>query len=137
MERYKHRDVQFVLDGPISDARLPGELFDSVADNLIENAFNKSAEVKKLNVQVVFSAAGRGSLVVRDNGPAVGQQIANELFNAPVRSNTGFGVGLYQSSRLATDLGYVLSLAVNEPGNVHFTLGTERSRHAPGAHHRT
>jgi C4-dicarboxylate-specific signal transduction histidine kinase len=103
------------------------ELFDSVADNLIENALKKSTESVGLSVRVIFSAVGRGTLTVSDNGRAVSRSAAQDLFSAPVHSQTGFGVGLYQSSRLAADFGYTLSLATNEIGNVSFVLASQHS----------
>ena len=57
IQRYTGRNIQFQVDGPAKDLKLPSELFDSIADNLIENALNKSTG---LQVRVTFSAA-RGS----------------------------------------------------------------------------
>jgi hypothetical protein len=39
-----------------------------------------------------------------------------------VPSDTGFGIGLYQTSRLAEISGYSLQLTANEPGAVCFSL---------------
>jgi signal transduction histidine kinase len=127
MQRYSNRNVHFKLDGFMCDTKLPAELFDSVADNLIENALKKSTESVGLSVRVIFSAVGRGTLTVSDNGRAVSRSAAQDLFSAPVHSQTGFGVGLYQSSRLAADFGYTLSLATNEIGNVSFVLASQHS----------
>jgi signal transduction histidine kinase len=127
IQRYSNRNVHFTLDGPMSDTKLPAELFDSVADNLIENALKKSAESVALSVCVILSTAGRGTLTVTDNGPAVSKSVAQALFSAPVQSQTGFGVGLYQSSRLAANLGYTLSLAANDTDRVSFVLKSEPS----------
>ena len=125
IQRYTGRNIQFQVDGPAKDLRLPSELFDSVADNLIENAFNKSAASGGLQVRVTFSAARGGTLAVCDNGAALAKATADQLFEAPVASQTGLGVGLYQSSRQATQLGYRLALAANEPGMVCFVLTRE------------
>jgi hypothetical protein len=75
--------------------------------------------------RVIFSAADRGALTVSDNGPAVSKSVAQELFSAPVHSQNGFGVGLYQSSWLAADFGYTLSLNANDPGMVSFVLASQ------------
>ncbi|MGZ5093158.1 MAG: hypothetical protein ACXWIP_18395, partial [Burkholderiales bacterium] len=55
------------------------------------------------------------------------KSVAQELFSAPVYSQTGFGVGLYQSSRLAANLGYTLALAVNDTDMVSFVLKSKPS----------
>ena len=124
IQRYNARSIEFSLDGGIRDLKLPAELFDNVADNLIENAFKKSVDTRDLRVRVIFSATGRGALTVCDNGAAVPKSMAHQLFDGPVTSQTGFGVGLYQSSRLALDSGYQLELAANQPGMVSFVLSS-------------
>jgi signal transduction histidine kinase len=125
MQRYNGRNVQFIFDGPMCDMKLPSELFDSVADNLIENAFKKLTHAADLRVRVVFSAGGCGTLTVSDDGTAVPRSVAQQLFAGPVNSHTGLGVGLYQSSRLAAQWGYTLKLAINEPGLVSFALTSQ------------
>jgi signal transduction histidine kinase len=125
IQRYTGRNIQFQVDGAVKDVKLPSELFDSVADNLIENAFNKAAGGAGINVRVTFSAARGGTLAVCDNGAALAKGMADQLFEAPVPSQTGLGVGLYQSSRQAAQLGYRLALAANEAGMVCFVLTRE------------
>jgi len=123
IQRYHGRNIQFQVDGgPVRDLKLPSELFDSVADNLIENALNKSAGGARLQVRVTFSAARGGTLAVCDNGAAVVKSTTEQLFEAPVQSQTGLGVALYQSAKQANQLGYRLALAANEPGTVCFVL---------------
>ncbi len=126
IQRYAGRNIHFQVDGGAArDLKLPSELFDSVADNLIENALNKSAGGNRLQVRVTFSAARGGTLTVCDNGAAVAKSTAEQLFEAPVQSQTGLGVALYQSAKLANPLGYRLALAANEPGMVCFVLTRE------------
>lgn len=124
-QRHNGRNIQFDIDGPAQDTRLPAELFDSVADNLIENALNKRADNKGLEVRVTFSPAHGETLAVCDNGAAVGRNIAPQLFESPVPSHTGLGVGLYQAAKQAGRFGYRLALSVNEPGRVCFVLARE------------
>jgi C4-dicarboxylate-specific signal transduction histidine kinase len=76
-------------------------------------------------VRVTFSTARGGTLAVCDNGAALAKGMAEQLFEAPVTSQTGLGVGLYQSSKQAAQLGYRLALAANEPGMVCFVLTRE------------
>jgi signal transduction histidine kinase len=122
LQRYNARPIEFQLDGAIGDVSIPAELFDSVTDNLIENAFNKGADAEIFRVHVTFSAAHQETLTVCDNGAAVPKHVASELFEGAVSSHTGLGVGLYQSSRLATQCGYRLTLVANSPGRVCFML---------------
>jgi signal transduction histidine kinase len=127
IQRYNGRNIHFQVDGtPAQDLKLPSELFDSVADNLIENAFNKSLGAGAgLQLRVTFSPARGGTLAVCDNGAAIAQNTREQLFEAPVQSQTGLGVALYQSAKQANQLGYTLSLAANEPGMVCFVLTRE------------
>jgi signal transduction histidine kinase len=130
IQRYAGRSIHFHLDGPPRDVTLPAELFDSVADNLIENAVNKSADGTGLQVRVTLSAAHGGTLTVCDSGAAIAQSTASQLFEAPVPSHSGLGVGLYHSARQAAQLGYRLKLAANESGTVCFVL-TREEREQP------
>ncbi len=125
IQRYAGRNIHFQVDGPARDLKLPAELFDSVADNLIENALNKSAAGTGLQVRVTFSVARGGTLMVCDNGPAIAKSTESQLFEAPVPSQSGMGVGLYHSARQASQFGYRLALAANEPGRVCFVLTRE------------
>jgi C4-dicarboxylate-specific signal transduction histidine kinase len=61
-------------------------------------------------------------LTVCDNGDPLPQDLTRQLFEAPVASNSGLGVGLYQAARFAREQGYVLRLASNERGRVCFAL---------------
>ena len=61
-------------------------------------------------------------LCVCDSGAAIAPDVASALFRAPVRSESGLGIGLYQAARRAESSGYALSLAENRDGEVCFTL---------------
>jgi len=125
VHRYTGRNVHFQVDGPARDLKLPAELFDSVADNLIENALNKSAASPGLQVRVTLSTARGGTLTVCDNGDAIAKSTESQLFEAPVPSQSGLGVGLYHSAKQASQFGYRLTLAANQPGTVCFRLTKE------------
>ena len=120
--RYARSDVVFTAPDLGADASVPGELFDSVADNLIQNALNKSRGGNASRVEVSFSCADSPRLGVTDAGTPVPPAVARNLFDAPVPSKTGLGIGLYQAARQAAKHGYKLALAVNEPGQVRFEL---------------
>jgi signal transduction histidine kinase len=122
VQRYNGRNIALEVEGDVAGARVPAEVFDSVADNLIENALNKTAHAGALHVRVTFSASGRGTLKVCDDGAAISRSLVQQLFAGPVASQTGLGVGLYQASRLAQESRYRLYLEENEPGRVCFAL---------------
>jgi signal transduction histidine kinase len=121
LQRYSARPVEFQLDDASDEIAIPAELFDSVADNLIENALNK-APAAGFGVRVTFSAAPGGTLTVCDSGAPVPKNVVTQLFEGAVDSHTGLGVGLYQSARLANQCGYGLRLIANSPGRVCFML---------------
>jgi hypothetical protein len=78
-----------------------------------------------VRVRVTFSPARGGTLAVCDDGAPVPAQLAGQILRAPVPSQSGLGVGLYQSARAAAEHGYRLALAANEPGRVCFVLTPE------------
>ncbi len=98
--------------------RLPAGLFDSTLENLLENALRKQAGTPDLAVSVSFDMTNGVALKVCDNGTPIPQAIARDLFHAPVPSETGLGIGLYQMARQAEWHGYRLAVAANEPGQV-------------------
>jgi signal transduction histidine kinase len=124
VQRHSAPDVAFHLEGDpaAGSPAVPGELFDSVADNLIGNALGKRTAMAALQVSVTFSPANGGQLDVCDSGAAVADSVAARLFGAPVASAGGLGVGLYHASRQAAQLGYTLTLVANEQGRVCFRL---------------
>ena len=61
-------------------------------------------------------------LQVLDSGAPVPEKLAERLFQEPVASAQGLGIGLYHAARLASGLGYQLRLAENRPGAVCFQL---------------
>jgi hypothetical protein len=48
--------------------------------------------------------------------------LAKSLLRAPVPSDSGLGIGLYQAARQAEAAGYALRLASNRDGEVCFAL---------------
>jgi C4-dicarboxylate-specific signal transduction histidine kinase len=59
-------------------------------------------------------------LTMCDSGAAIANSVADQLFSALLASQTGLGIGIYQSARQAGQLGYQLALAAKEPGTVCF-----------------
>ncbi len=128
-ERHPLPWIEFSLQSGTDGRQLPGALFDSVADNLLDNARYKQLLEPGLRVRVVFDPA-LPALAVRDSGHAVEAGVAERLCRMPVPSANGFGIGLYQTAALATAAGFELRLAANREGRVVFELapGTGEGR---------
>ena len=101
---------------------LPAQLFDTVLDNLLQNAINKRQLEGKISIQVQAFWREGPALAVSDTGSAVEESRLPHLFERPFASAFGMGLGLMQSAQLARQQGYRLSLSNNEPGAVRFEL---------------
>jgi len=117
-DRYAHVAVDW-RGGAEPAPTVPGSLYDSVAENLLQNALAKRQREPGLSIWVAFVA---GELAVADSGSAIPQEVARSLMNEPVASEDGLGIGLYQAARQADSLGYRLALTENRAGQVAFTL---------------
>lgn len=126
-------DVEFRGEGVTSEVLLPKELFDSAADNLLQNALEKRRIQPTVRIRVELRCEDRIRFVVSDTGAAIPEDVARKLLQGPVPSETGYGVGLYQVARQAAQAGFELRVALNAPGSVCFELsaaGAERSEAA-------
>jgi signal transduction histidine kinase len=123
-QRYAHEDIRFTAESLDETVKLPAELFDSVAENLLQNALEKRrlGPIGTIALLLDRDAAGFCRLSVRDDGPAVPESVASRLFSGPVASESGLGVGLYQVSRQAVAAGHELTLVDNRDGDVRFVL---------------
>jgi len=119
-ERYSHREIEWQMRGA-SVANIPAELFDCVADNLIENAGNKRLREAGLRIAVSLDTDTQ-TFSVTDSGSAIPAHRAHTLLHTIVPSEDGLGVGLYQAARWAQQQGWQLQLASNRPGEVRFEL---------------
>jgi len=99
---------------------IPPELFDSVINNLLSNALSK-INTKNIIVDVT-SNLEMIVITVCDDGKSMDIDVENKLFNQPVSSGQGMGIGLYQSAFMARALNYELELANNQEGKVCFSL---------------
>ena len=125
-QRYTRSEIVFSDDGAMAGITLPGELFDSVAENLLQNAIAKAQQHAGLGIVVTFRSIEGGGLRICDTGKAMPQAVATRLFSAPVASQYGLGVGLFQAAKQAGQLGYKLTLVSNDNGKVCFDLARER-----------
>ena len=123
VRQYQGQNLDFSAAALDPQMQVPKALFDSVADNLLQNAIAKRAAAGgELRVRVSIECSKGPELRVRDSGKAVPAEVAGNLLRGPVRSSTGLGIGLYQAARLAEKSGYALTLAENRDGSVCFAL---------------
>ncbi len=121
-KRYSARIITF-RENLLDSTPIPRELFDNVADNLLENAHFKQSMNKSVEVEVTLTlVGGHIELSVADSGEPVPDDVARELFTQNVTSSRGLGIGLYHCYQMASRYGYQLELRDNRDGNVRFTL---------------
>ncbi len=120
--RYAGSDIDW---GKLPD-QTPGlliNLFDSVIDNLIQNALNKRQREHGLKISAVFGVdRNQASFTISDDGSVIPAARANSLLHAPITSEDGLGIGLYHAAQQAAANGYQLKLKENSPGAVSFKL---------------
>jgi len=126
IEKQHGNNTRISLDSDIENNMvLPVDLFDSVADNLINNALKKpSATAVELRL---LSSDDIILLSVCDDGEEINADIEISLFTKPVSSGSGMGIGLYQSAIMAQAFNYKLELSQNEAGRVCFNLYQQQS----------
>lgn len=117
-ERFLHEKIRFEESDLPQTGKLPKELFETAADNFLQNALEKRKLEPELELTIHLSWNNGFLLSVCDSGSAVPADIAQNLFDAPVRSHSGLGVGLYQLGRYAREHGYRLELLSNRDGKV-------------------
>ena len=109
------------------EAQVPSGLFETFAENAIDNARAKRAREPGLAITMRLTVdARRIELAVCDNGSAVTPEAERELFRSPIEREGGFGIGLFHVARLAQQAGYQLELASNTAGDVRFALSRDR-----------
>jgi hypothetical protein len=119
---YATQPIHFEQGAVAETVLLPKELFDSVADNLIQNALRKMRTEPSVQVTVKFECGDAIELSVSDTGRMVAAEVLRGLLRGPVPSASGYGIGLYQAARHAEVSGFSLQLADNEEGYVRFLL---------------
>jgi sensor histidine kinase regulating citrate/malate metabolism len=102
------------------------ELFESVAENFLQNALEKRKIEAGLRVKVSLRWEEGFVLSVCDDGQPVPEAIAAKFFVSAVPSNSGLGVGMFQAARFARQEGFEVALTSNQPGRVCFTLSPAR-----------
>jgi len=121
-QRFAHERIEFET-GPLpDDALLPSDLFESAAENFVQNALEKRKSESSLRVLARLQWDAGFVLSVCDDGKPVPESLAGQLFKSPVQSNSGLGVGMYQVARFAREQGFEVALSSNQPGRVCFSL---------------
>jgi len=75
---------------------VPAQAFDSIADNLLQNALDKRNREPALEINIRLFWRNGICLDFCDNGTPIKEETSQSLLSEPVPSNTGMGVGLYQ-----------------------------------------
>ncbi len=119
---YQGRGIEFSVEDLAEGAEVPRALFDSVADNLLQNALAKQKRQPGVHVRATLSGGEAAQLRVCDTGEAVPADMVKSLLRVPVPSDSGLGIGLYQAAQQAATAGYVLRLESNRDGEVCFAL---------------
>jgi nitrogen-specific signal transduction histidine kinase len=120
--RYHKRNIHFV-ENILWNSEIPEDLFDNIAENLLENALNKRNREPQINIYVTLnSSENKVSLQVCDDGSAIPANIERILLERSVPSRDGFGIGLYHAAKQTLHTGYRLKLTHNEPQHVCFVL---------------
>jgi signal transduction histidine kinase len=122
---YVHPAVEF--EAEITNAAIgpvPRDLFETAADNLINNALEKRKLDPNVRVTVRLRCTDQITFSIADTGKPVPREVVRGLFQGPVASETGYGIGLFQLFRQAEASGYKLRLIANESGNVCFELAS-------------
>lgn len=120
--RLKLNDIKIISDIRVNH-EIPGDLFDSVIDNLLENIASKKQLETEITVKIeIRTDENNVCIAVSDTGTAIPADKARHLLTQAVTSENGLGIGIYQSSRHAELHGYSLKLKKNVDGNVCFEL---------------
>ncbi len=121
-QRFAHERIEFDTGTLPDGAMLPSDLFESAAENFLQNVLEKQKMENGLRILARLQWDGGFTLSVCDDGQPVPDSLAGQLFKSPVQSNSGLGVGMYQVARFAREQGYEVALSSNQPGRVCFTV---------------
>jgi K+-sensing histidine kinase KdpD len=121
-QRFAHERIEFDGASLPENSTLPSDLFESVTENFLQNALEKRKLETNLRILVRLQWKDGFALSVCDDGAPVPNSLAAQLFNSPVQSNSGLGVGMYQAARFAREQGYEIALSSNQQGQVCFTM---------------
>ncbi len=125
--RYAGTNIVFTNTAS-KETSIPTELFNNVAENLLENARYKQKMNKRVSIEArLYEIDNQLQFTVIDTGDPIDSETAKDLFRVNVSSKQGLGVGLYQSEQLANKHGYHLVIASNDARGVAIEL--RKTRH--------
>ncbi|MCW8955431.1 MAG: hypothetical protein OQL09_00985 [Gammaproteobacteria bacterium] len=125
--RYHGRNIEF-LDSINNNITIDTDVFDTIVENLLENARSKRGAQPDVEVTANLVSMDEAFYIeVCDTGDVIPESIASLLFTQILPSTHGYGIGLYQSAQLARKNGYGLALIQNHPGRVCFTISKNSS----------
>lgn len=130
-QRYSGTRIQFSSRSVSTSSNVCAEIFDNVTDNLLQNAIEKGRIEPGLEIRVLLNGSPEPWLEITDNGSAIPQAIADQLFKSHIPSDNGLGIGLFHAARMAQRIGYTLTLARNQPGDVCFRLAKSGNQSLP------
>ncbi len=119
--RNQFQNIEWRSPDTLPDKKIPAALFDCVIDNLLDNVLKKRQIDPDIDISVEIQPEPL-RLVVCDSGVPIPEDIVAKLMHTAIVSENGLGIGLYQVSRWAGQLGYRLKLASNREGKVCFEL---------------
>lgn len=119
--RNQYQAIDWRAPDKLPDKNIPAALFDCVIDNLLDNVLKKRQSAPDIDISVEIQPEPL-RLMVCDSGDPIPEAIARNLLRGVVVSENGLGIGLYQVSRWAEQLGYRLKLISNRAGKVCFEL---------------
>jgi signal transduction histidine kinase len=114
-----------VLEADLEEPQrmLPRDCFDSAVDNFLDNAVQKIAAGQAQSIHIALRATQAAVVcTISDDGPALPSEIVRRLFRAPIESQTGHGIGLFQAARQAELAGCTVELCENRDGAVRFSI---------------
>lgn len=117
--RNLHQNIVWRAPDNLPDKNIPAALFDCVIDNLLDNVLKKCQSAPGIDISVEIQTEPL-RLIVCDSGDPIPEIITANLLRGIVVSENGLGIGLYQASRWAEQLGYRLKLISNRAGKVCF-----------------
>jgi signal transduction histidine kinase len=129
-QRYGHEALVFETGSIPEEAVLLADLYDSVADNLVQNALTKRRHDGRVRIHVRLDWEGGLVFSVCDNGHEIPTDLARQLLVAPVPSRNGLGVGLFQAARYAAQYDLTVTIATNRNGRVCFALAAGKTKDA-------
>ncbi|MEO8332638.1 MAG: HAMP domain-containing sensor histidine kinase [Gallionella sp.] len=119
--RNQHQHIDWRVPDKLPDKNIPAALFDCVIDNLLDNVLRKRMSAPSIDILVEIRPEPL-CLLVCDSGDPIPETVLANLLSGVVISEHGLGIGLYQASRWAEQLGYHLKLTSNRSGKVCFEL---------------